>query len=104
MTLNEIIGFYSKATTQDTYGTISQVRTKIADAYARVRPMSGAERNAGDQTEAAANYRFTVLHRTDLAEANIITWNGADYNIKFIADNGPKERYMYIDAERGGAQ
>ena len=42
-----------------------------------------------------------IHYRGDLSAANVIVWNGVDYNIKFIADNGPKEVYMYIDAERG---
>ena len=104
MTLNELVTFYRKGTTQNAYGTITSTRTKVADAYARVRPMSGSERNAGDQTEGHADYRFTVLQRSDLGEADILVWRGTDYNIKFLADNGPKERYMYVDAQRGGAQ
>jgi len=103
MTLNEVITFYSKGTAQDEYGTLSATRTEIAKVYAKVRPMSGSERNAGDQTEGFANYRFNVLQRSDLAEADLIVWRDTDYNIKFQADNGPLDRYMYIDAERGGA-
>jgi head-tail adaptor len=103
MTLNELITFYSKGTTQDEYGTIVDTRTKIADAYSLVRPISGSERNQGDQTAGVANYRFHVLRRSDLATANVIVWNGVDYNIRFIADV-PKSRYTFIDAERGVAQ
>jgi len=103
MTLNELITVYTKAVDQDAYGTISGTRTKLADMYAMVRPLSGNERNASDQTEGFANYRFHILRRGDLAEAKIIVWNGVDYNIKFIADV-PKSRYMFIEAERGGAQ
>lgn len=103
MTLNELVGFYSKAGTVDDYGTVSSARTLIAKAYAMVRPLSGSERNRTDQREDYANYRFYVLHRVDITESDILVWNGDDYNISFIADNGPKERYMYIDAERGGA-
>jgi len=103
MTLNELVTFYRKGTSQDSYGTIVDTRTKITDAYAMVRPISGSERNAGDQTEGNANYRFHILQRSDLSEANVIVWNGTDYNIRYIADL-PKSRYIYIDAERGVAQ
>jgi len=103
MTLNEFIGIYSKSQTADSYGTLSNTRTLIAEVYAKTRPMSGNERNRSDQTEGYADYRFYIHQRSDLAEANIIVWNSVDYNIKFIADNGPLEPYMYIDAERGGA-
>lgn len=103
MTLNEIVSLYRKSQTQDEYGTLVTNRVLIAQVYAKVRPMSGNERNQSDQTEAFANYRFYIHYRSDLIGADIIVWNGTDYNIKFIADNGPKEAYLYIDAERGGA-
>ena len=103
MTLNELISLYTKSQTQNEYGTLVTTRVLIAQAYAKVRPLSGNERNAGDQTEDYANYRFHIHYRSDISPANLIVWNGVDYNIKFIADNGPKEAYLYIDAERGGA-
>lgn len=103
MTLNELVSFYRLSQTKDEYGTLVTTRVLIAQAYAKVRPLSGNERNRSDQTEDFANYRFFVHHRTDITAANVIVWNSTDYNIRFIADNGPKEAYMYIDAERGVA-
>ena len=103
MTLNEFVSFYSKSQVQNEYGTLTTTRVKITDAWAKVRPLSGNERNASDQTEDFANYRFYIHHRTDVIAADLIVWNGTDYNIKFIADNGPKEAYLYLDAQRGGA-
>lgn len=103
MTLNELVSIYRKTQAKDEYGTLVTTRALITQAYAKVRPMSGNERNAADQTEAYANYRFYLHYRSGLTEANLIVWNSTDYNIKFIADNGPKEVYLYIDAERGGA-
>ena len=75
----------------------------ISQAYAKVRPLSGSERNRSDQTEEAANYRFYIHQRSDVTGADVLVWNGTDYNIRFIADNGPKEPYMYLDAQRGVA-
>ena len=104
MTLNELVSFYTLSPqTPNQYGTLSSTRTLIAQAYAKVRPLSGRERSQSDQTEAAANYRFHIHHRSDITGATILVWNGVDYNIRFVADNGPKEAYMYIDAERGVA-
>jgi len=103
MNLNEHITYYRKTQVKDEYGTLTTTRTLIAKAKAKVRPLSGIERDRSDQTEASANYRFNVHQRSDLLHDDIIVWMGTDYNIRFIADNGPKERYMYIDAERGVA-
>lgn len=104
MTLNESISLYRKSQVQAANGTLTTTRVKIADEYAKTYPRQGGERNRSDQTEGHAMYRFWIHQRSDLAEANIIVWNSVDYNIKFIADNGPLEPYMYIDAERGTAQ
>jgi len=103
MTLNELVSLYRKEQVQDATGQLVTTRVLIAQAYAKVRPMSGSERSRADQTEAYADYRFYIHYRTDVQEANIIEWNGDDYNVKFIADNGPKEVYLLIDAQRGGA-
>lgn len=103
MTLNEIVSIYSKSTTPDEYGTISDTRTLIAQAYAKVRPMSGAERNRADQPEDYADYRFYIHYRSDVGPDDIVVWNSVDYNITFVADNGPKEPFMYFDARRGVA-
>ena len=103
MTLNEVIYVYRKVQSQDEYGTLTTTRSLVKKLYAKVRPLSGAERNKSDQTEAAANFRFWIHQRSDLIEDDIIVWNSTDYNIRFIADNGPKEAYMYIDAQRGVA-
>lgn len=104
MTLNEPISFYRKSQTKAADGRLTTTRVLISSEYAKTYPRSGNERNKADQTEAGAMYRFWIHQRSDLAEANLIVWNGTDYNIRMIADNGPLEPYMYIDAERGVAQ
>lgn len=104
MTLNEFVSFYRKSQTRAANGTLTTTRVKIDDEYAKTYPRQGMERNRSEQTEGGAMYRFWIHQRSDLAEANIIVWNGVDYNIRFIADNGTQEPYMYIDAERGVAQ
>jgi len=103
MTLNEIIYVYRKVQVKDEYGTLTTTQDLFKKVYAKVRPLSGMERNRSDQTEAAANYRFWIHQRSDLLPDDIIQWNSVQYNIRFIADNGPKEAYMYIDAQRGVA-
>lgn len=70
-----------------------------AHVWANVRPMSGRERFQAQQTQAAADYRFTIRYRDDVTEADRIRWRGKTYNIRFIADAGPREPYLAIDAE-----
>ncbi len=103
MNLNEFVSFYSKSQVKAANGTLVTTRVKIADAYARTRPLSGRERSQSEQTESHADYRFYIHQRDDISGASVLVWNNVDYNIRFVANNGPKEPYMYIDAERGVA-
>lgn len=103
MTLNEVISLYTLTQVKDAYGKFATTRTLLAQAYAAVQVMSGAERNISLQTTPTANYRFYVHYSSDITPAKLLVWNGVDYNIRFIADNGPKEVYMMIEAEKGVA-
>ena len=102
MTLNEVVTFYRKRQTRADDGRLSQVRDKVCKVYAMVRPMSGSERAASLGRESYGDYRFHVHRRSDIQEADILVWDGVDYNIHFIGDAGNKGPYMYIDAQRGG--
>jgi len=104
MTLNERIKVWRKADTRNADGTVSKTRTLVTSEFVFVRPMSGSERLGSDQTEAYATHRFFMQNNTDILGSDIIVWNSTDYNIKFISSPSEQERYMYIDAERGGRQ
>lgn len=103
MTLNEQVELYRLTQTQDAAGTLVTTRTLIDKAMIKIRPLSGSERDRSQQNEAFANYRFVMHYRSDLQENDVIVWNSTDYNIKIIYDMGPKEFYLRVDAERGGA-
>ena len=103
MTLNESISIYRKAQVQAADGSLSQTRTLVCAIYAVVRPMTGSERASSDNTEAYATHRFDVHYRTDILESDILVWKSTDYNIKFISSPSAQDKYMYIDATRGGA-
>ena len=104
MNLNEIVTIYRKRQTRAADGSLDQTRDKVCKIYAMVRPMSGSERNIGRGREDFADYRFHIHRRSDIRESDILVWNSMDFNIHFIGDAGPKDPYMYIDAQRGGAQ
>ena len=103
MTLNENIAIYRKTQTQAADGSLSQDRTLVCNIFTFVRPMSGSERSRSDGTEGFATHRFSVHYRTDLLPSDILVWNATDYNIRFISTPSSQDKYMYIDAERGGA-
>lgn len=103
MTLDQIITIKRKEQTQNERGALVTTLTQVAQAYAKVRPLRGVERDQGTQVEAPANYRFHIHYRSDLLDDDVIEWQGREYNIRFIADEGPGAIYLMIEAERGVA-
>lgn len=103
MNLNEKIYIYRKGQVQQADGSLTETRTLKFTLGAKVVPMSGSERAMNLGTEAYSTHRFHVLQRDDILGSDVLVWRSTDYNIRFIANVGPKERYMFIDAERGGA-
>jgi len=103
MTLDQLITINRKVQVQQADGSLTTTMQKICDAWAAAYPIRGDERRMGQQNEAQADYRFRIVSRSDLNADDVIIWNGREYNIRFIADRGPTEIYMMIEAERGVA-
>jgi SPP1 family predicted phage head-tail adaptor len=101
--LDQRITIAAEVRTADAYGGAAVTWATLATVWAGVRPLSGRERADAAAIEAPAAYRFTIRRRSDVTEAMRIGWNGAQYNIRFIADPGGRGLYMAIDAERGVA-
>lgn len=85
--------------TSDGGGGYTEQWTTYATVWANVRPMSGRERYQAQQTQASANYRIAIRYRADIDPADRIVWRGKVLNIRFIADAGPRDLYLTIDAE-----
>lgn len=77
-----------------------------ATMWARVIPVSGKERDQGDQTESPIKYRFK-MRRTTASEAilakDIVSWRSKIFNIMFVEDKGPRSQYISIEAMVGVA-
>ena len=104
MTLDQLIYVKRKSgvTATPSGGLTAAVETRKR-CFAKVKPMSGTERNSGDQNSARANYRFYIRRRADLQETDVIEWKGVDYNIRFIPDAGSRDRFTAVEAEKGVA-
>lgn len=94
-----------RRTTQaaDAYGALVATDTDVATVWALVRPMTGRERSASQQTEAVAMYLVVMRYRDDLRDDDVLVWRGYTFNIRFIKDRGPRAMYLEIEAERGVA-
>lgn len=93
--------------TQNEYGTLVETETDLGPFWARVRPMTGNEREASNQLEAQADYlfvfRYDVHVENNIQPDNTLLWEGYKYNIRFIKDRGPRAQYLEIEAQRGVA-
>lgn len=85
--------------TPDGGGGHTEEWVTYATVWASVRPMSGRERYHAQQTQASANYRIKLYNRADIDPADRILWRGRVLNIRFLADAGPRDLYLTIDAE-----
>lgn len=101
--LDQRVRIETQVATADGYGGTSLAWSLVAEVWAMVRPVSGRERVAAAAIEAPAMYRFTLRRRTGLTEALRVVWNGQAYNVRFIADAGPRAAYVTLDADRGVA-
>lgn len=105
--LSERVTVSREVKTDDGMGGGSINRTVQNTFWAAVAPLSGRERDMAAQTESPRNYRF-IMRRTSQTAAikasDILTWRDKKFNIRFIADAGPRPLYISIDAEEGVAE
>jgi SPP1 family predicted phage head-tail adaptor len=70
--------------------------------WAKVRPMSGTEREHSDRLNAQANYLIVIRYRSDITEQDVAEWKGVRFNIRFSKDE-PRSTFLALEAERGVA-
>jgi len=101
--LNYKISIERKVQVQAADGSLTTTRTVVATTYAGVKPKRGSERSQSNQTESPADYEFHLRRNGSIQADDVIIWNGSEWNIRFISDDGPRALYMMIEAERGVA-
>ena len=102
--LDERITVSRESLASDGMGGSVVTTTSLGTFYANVMVMSGKERDMANQTESPRNYRFIVRRSTATAAIRAddkITWRSKLMNIRFIADEGHRQRYLMIEAEAG---
>lgn len=73
----------------------------VATVWADAWTVSGRERVEAQQEQASTMARFKIRRRTDVTAGMRVIWQGKAHNIRFIADNGPRDPFVIIDAEAG---
>jgi SPP1 family predicted phage head-tail adaptor len=99
--LTERVTLRRKVQTQDEYGTLVETDGTLAIVWAHVKPLSGRERDRGQQTEGTANYVITIRYRAGLATSDYVVWRDQQMNLRFIRDDGPRSLWLRLECELG---
>lgn len=103
---SERVTFQRYTSTPDGAGGTIDTWTDHISRWCEVKPISGGERAAAQQTESPRNYRLTVPNDSGtrgLTTADRIVWDGITMQIRFIAYPGKGDLEFRIDAEAGVA-
>lgn len=100
--LDQRVTFRREVRTPDDMGGDTLSWQDVVTVWAKVRPMSGAEREHSDRLNTNANYLIVIRHRTDITERDVAVWKGVEFNIRFAKDR-PRSRFLELEAEKGVA-
>ena len=101
--LDQRVTFRREVRTPDGMGGSTVDWQDITTLWAMVRPMSGRERERAGRLDAEQMYVLMIRNREDLTEKDIAVWRGRTLNLRTVKYAGPREMYLYIDAEMGVA-
>jgi len=74
-----------------------------ATVWAHVRAKAGREGMDEGRMNATFVVLFTIYNRRDIDPRDRIVWQGTNYNIRGIRDEGGRAQRLVIEAERGVA-
>lgn len=100
--LDQRVTFLRETKVADGMGGSTVSWVEIAEVWAKVRPMSGTEREHSDRLNAQASYLIVIRYRDDITENDIAEWKGQRFNIRFSKDEA-RSTFLPIEAERGVA-
>lgn len=100
--LDQRVTFRKEVQTDDGMGGHSTTWEDVATVWAKVRPMSGGEREHSDRENVRANYLIVIRPRDDIDESCIAVWEGTEFNIRFVKYR-PRSRFLELEAEKGVA-
>jgi SPP1 family predicted phage head-tail adaptor len=100
--LDQRVTFLRETKVDDGMGGSTITWATIDTVWAKVRPMSGTEREHSDRLNAQANYLIVIRYRSDITESDVAEWKGTRFNIRFSKDEA-RSTFLPIEAERGVA-
>ena len=84
----------------DSHGQAIATWVQIAEVWARVEPLGGREGYGQQQFVATGDLRFTLRWRPDVTPLERIVYDGRDYDIVSVADQGRHEALLVVGQAR----
>lgn len=94
--LNRQVIIRKSTSTQNSFGEQVRGWSDLMKCWARVVPLSGAERFAAQQAMAEIDTEFTVRYTTAIRPEMLISYNGLEYDIHSMIDVGDRRRELRI--------
>jgi SPP1 family predicted phage head-tail adaptor len=103
--LDQLVELQREVHVPDGLGGTKSQWTKQATVWARIRAMSGSQRQHSDVLSAEGGYHIIIRNRNDFdVKANWrAVWDGRAMNIVFPKDNGKREIYIALETKAGVA-
>ena len=90
--------------TPDGYGGYDNSFAENNEYWCHVRPLSGRETVEADRLQGEATYLFVFRNGLDVRDADMLEWEGEQFNIRVRKQPKKRNLYIEIEAERGVAQ
>jgi SPP1 family predicted phage head-tail adaptor len=81
-------------------GQVVEKYQEVARLWARVEPLGGREGFGQQQFVATGDVRFTIRWRDDVTPLERIVWDGREYDIVSVAEEGRREGLLVVGKAR----
>lgn len=97
----ERISIESLTVTRNSIGEETKAWASIAEVWAEVTTIRGAEYAAAMQAQYRADIRVRVRYRAGITNLMRIQWRGQAYAIEAVMDGGPRRDYIEMICASG---
>jgi SPP1 family predicted phage head-tail adaptor len=99
--LTERVAIEQRVRTPDTGGGAAQSWTPVATVWAKVAARPRGEDEESEGRRALTVFELTIRRRTDVTAAMRAVWRGRALYFRGIADEGPHQPYLRVQADDG---
>ena len=89
--------------TIDTGGGLTEAWSTLANLWADIKPLRGAETYRQGQVQEKTTHLITIRYRRDIGTNYRILYDSDNYNIKYIKNLDNRDRFLELECELGVA-